>query len=103
MNNGIFLGNLTDDVSLEKTKNGEDFCRITLCDNAYAGKDGDEVKTVPVFVDFALFGSKARAIKDLKKGDRFCVRYEIRNAKYEKDGVDVSSYNFAVRDISFCS
>ena len=75
MNNFQLIGNLTNDVKLDKTKNGNDVARFTLAVNA--GKD-NEGNQKAYFVDLVAWRSTAKLLSDYgTKGKKLFVQGHI--------------------------
>ncbi len=99
----VFSGRVAAPVEL--SGNESKVAKVTLIDNAYAGKDEQGgSKTEKVSIRFIAFGKRAEVLqKHLNTGDQVIFRYEIRNNDYETEAGKRYGYNFIVQDFEFAA
>lgn len=103
-NRCIFMGNLTRDPELRKTKSGFSVAEFTLAINAgYTDKDGKKHDLVD-FLDFTVWGKRAEVICQYKrKGEVLHVEARAQQEKWvdEKSGKNRSRIRFVADDVQF--
>lgn len=85
MNKAILLGNLTKDVELIETTNGNKVAKFTIATQKnFSNKDGEREAD---FINCQAWNESAKMIeKYFHKGDKILVVGRIENRSYEKDG-----------------
>ena len=86
-NNCTFIGNLTKDVQIRKTKNGTAMGQFSVaCNRASVSPDGTK-KEFTDFVNVSVWGSLAEACAEqLHKGSRAIVQGRYNTRSYEQEG-----------------
>lgn len=86
MNNGVWIGNLVDDVKLDAIPNSDNFVASgTIAINDYKSSKENEVD----YIRFKIYG-KDRASLIAEKTTRGCkisIMGRLKIDKYEKDGI----------------
>jgi single stranded DNA-binding protein len=90
----LIHGRVGQDPEFSQLANGTARCRAGVCANI-AYKDGEEWKENPTWFNFAWFGKYAELMqKRLYKGAPVVIRGDISSFRYEKDGREITGYNF---------
>lgn len=95
-------GNLGHDPELRATNSGMQVCRLSVCVNDRAKKDGQWVDK-PNWVDVVFFGNRAESIaKYLRKGSIVFIAGRLSERKWEaKDGSKRRTLEVIGEDIQF--
>ena len=102
MNSCTFIGNVTRDVELKYTPSGKAVVNFGLAVNGRPYKKGDEWVKDVTFVDIEAWDSGAETIgKHVSKGDKLCIRGELREQKWEKDGQKRSKHIIRCNEFEF--
>lgn len=98
MNNCVILGRLGDDAELKETALGTEMLKFSLANNTGYG---DKKKTN--WFNCVMWGERgAKLTEYLKKGSQVVVSGEVTlNTYANKEGIEKSSLNLNVRDVSF--
>jgi single-strand DNA-binding protein len=89
LNKALLIGNLTRDPELRYTPNGNPVCSFSVATNS-SWKDSDgNVQEVAEFHNIVAWNKLAEICSQLLKvGTKVFIEGEIRNRKWEKDGVN---------------
>lgn len=101
INRVLLGGNLTRDPELRSTAGGVSVLQMGLAvnDKAKNAKTG-EWEERPCFVDLAMFGKRAEALRPyLAKGDKVVVEGVLRWSQWERDGRRHQKLSVVVDDI----
>lgn len=83
----VIVGRLTRDAELKYTSSGTAICAFSLATNSRV-KKGDQWVDEPSYWDVDLFGKKGESVSQyLTKGKLVAVEGDMRQDKWEKDGV----------------
>jgi single-strand DNA-binding protein len=97
LNISIIIGNLTRDPELKYAADGKAICKISIANN----QDFGEKKHVNFF-DCTCFGKLAEVcVKYLKKGSKVCVKGQLRQESWEKDGVKHYKTGITIDEVEF--
>lgn len=101
-NTVVLTGRLTKDVETKELKGGTIVAKTSLASNRVRGS-GDERKEETVFVEFYIYGNKAKYFADTAyKGGRVLIQGRLKTDKWddkngggtrEKTFVEVDDYN----------
>lgn len=86
--NSVFLiGRLTRDSDLKYTSSGQSVASLSIAVNR-GKKDGDSWAEEASFFDVKIWGKTAEALNQyLVKGKQIAVKGELRQERWEKDGM----------------
>lgn len=94
----IIIGNITKDLTIQKTATGKDILKFSVATNEKI-KD----KQITEFWNCEAWEKTAEIIaKYFTKGSRIALELEKRTSKYEKDGKELNYTSFIVRGFDFC-
>jgi single-strand DNA-binding protein len=99
INNVVMAGRLTRDAELKYTANGQAISKFSIAVNRRR-KSGDDWTDEANFFDIALWGRQAEALNQyLMKGKQIGVQGELRQERWEKDGVNRSRVEIVASNI----
>lgn len=101
INRVLLGGNLTREPELRMTAGGVPVLQMGLAvnDRARNGRTG-ELEERPCFVDLAMFGRRAEALRpQLSKGDKVVVEGALRWSQWERDGQRHQRLSVTVTDV----
>jgi single-strand DNA-binding protein len=99
INNVVIAGRLTRDAELKYTANGQAISKFSVAVNRRR-KSGDDWIDEANFFDIALWGRQAEALNQyLVKGKQIGVQGELRQERWEKDGVNRSRVEIVASNI----
>lgn len=99
INSVIIVGRLTRDGELKCTSSGMSVARFSLAVNRKAMK-GDLREEEASYIDCCLWGKSAESlIGYLAKGRQVCVQGELRQSRWEQDGVQKSRIEISVMQL----
>ncbi|QEN07634.1 single-stranded DNA-binding protein [Oceanispirochaeta crateris] len=99
INRVVLVGRLTRDAELKYTSGGMAIADISLASNR-SRKQGDQWVDEANFFDISLFGRRAEALAQyLSKGTQIAVEGQLRQDRWEQDGVKRSKVTIAASDI----
>ena len=99
------VGNLTRDAVLRRTNSGSSVLDFGVAINdGRTNKQTGEWEETPVFIDCAMFSSRAEKIAQyLVKGTRVTVDGRLRWSSWTKDGQKRSKLDLVVNEVVFMS
>ena len=101
-NHTTFLGRITADPELRKTKGGTSVTTFCVVANDRFKNAAGELVEEPTFLDCELFGRGAEVFAEhMRKGRHILVTGRLRNDRWEKDGKAMSKIVLKVGDFSF--
>lgn len=101
MNRVSLIGNVTRELELCKSKDGEiPYTRFTLAVNEYVISTKEKKAT---FVDVVAFGKKAEILsRNVHKGQKLAVEGKISTGSYfNNDGIKVYTTSIIMEDFTF--
>ncbi|MFA6934369.1 MAG: single-stranded DNA-binding protein [Sphaerochaetaceae bacterium] len=99
INSVIIVGRLTRDGELKCTNAGMSVSRFSLASNRKV-KKGDKWEDEASFIDCVLWGKSAETLTPyLEKGKQVCVQGELRQNRWEQDGVQKSRIEVVVTQL----
>ncbi len=99
INRVVLVGRLTRDAELKYTSGGMAIADISLASNR-SRKQGDQWVDEANFFDISLFGRRAEALAQyLSKGTQIAVEGQLRQDRWEQDGMKRSKVTIAASDI----
>ncbi|MDC7232350.1 MAG: single-stranded DNA-binding protein [Spirochaetales bacterium] len=99
INRVVLVGRLTRDAELKYTGGGMAIADISLASNR-SRKQGDQWVDEANFFDVSLFGRRAEALAQyLTKGTQIAVEGQLRQDRWEQDGMKRSKVTIAATDI----
>lgn len=103
INSVVLLGNLTRDADVRYSSSGCAIAKFCIAVNR-SKKQGDQWIDEANFFDCTLFGKQAESLKPyLVKGKRVAVHGELKQDRWEKDGVKNSKVGIECTDINLIS
>ncbi|MBU5317717.1 single-stranded DNA-binding protein [Clostridium bornimense] len=103
MNRVSLIGNVTRELELCKSKEGEvPYTRFTLAVNEYVTSTKERKTT---FVDIVAFGRKAEILsRNVQKGQKLAVEGKISTGSYfNNDGIKVYTTSIIMENFTFIS
>jgi single-strand DNA-binding protein len=95
----VLVGRLTRDAELKYTSGGMAIADLSLATNR-SRKQGDQWVDEANFFDVSLFGRRAEALTQyLTKGTQIAIDGQLRQDRWEQDGVKRSKVTIAANDI----
>lgn len=99
MNTVFIIGRLTKDSELKQSETGSAYIHNSVAINRRK-KSGDEFSDETSFFDVAILGKLAETLEPyLKKGKQVCIRGELKQARWEKEGKPLSRVEIIVDEI----
>ena len=99
INRVIIVGRLTRDAELKYTSGGMAIADISLACNR-SRKQGDQWVEEANFFDVSLFGRRAESlVQYLGKGQQIAVEGQLRQDRWEQDGMKRSKVSIVATDI----
>lgn len=98
INKTILIGRLTREAESNYTNSGLFVCKFSIAVN-YSKKNGDNWEKEVSFFDVKSLGKRAEGLfQYLERGKHVCVEGELRQERWEKDGVKrsrvvINAYN----------
>ena len=100
MNKVMLIGNLGK-PALVKSSNGTTFCRLSLATNEKWKDKGGNRQERTDWHTVVAFGTLAKALEILDRGDRVAVVGKLRTSKYVKDGETRWSVEVHAEEVEF--
>lgn len=95
----VVVGRLTRDAELKYTNSGQAICAFTVATNSRV-KKGDQWIDESSYWDVDLWGKKAESVNQyLTKGKLVAVEGDMRQDKWEKDGVQRMKVRINANDV----
>ncbi|MDC7239947.1 MAG: single-stranded DNA-binding protein [Spirochaetales bacterium] len=99
INRVVLVGRLTRDAELKYTSGGMAIADISLA-STRSRKQGDQWVEEANFFDVSLFGRRAEALSQyLSKGTQIAVEGQLRQDRWEQDGMKRSKVTIVASDI----
>ena len=99
INKTVLIGRLTRDSELSYTNSGTSLCKMSLAFNRNKKINGEWTDEAN-FVDITLWGKRGEALANyLKKGQQVAIEGELRQERWEKDGVKRSKVTIEANNI----
>lgn len=102
INHVVEIGNLTRSAETKVSANGVEIVTFSIAVHSRVKSKADPANydVVPNFFDCVAFGKYFSAVaKSMQKGRKVCVHGELRQNRYEKDGVKHSTVQIVVDEI----
>ena len=93
MNSVYLIGNLTRDIEIRYSQNGNAMAKFTLAVN----RNRDTAD----FITCQAFGKTAEILENRKKGTRLAIMGNLKTGSYEKDGRKVYTTDVYVDKLEF--
>ena len=99
INSVIIVGRLVRDSEIKSTNGGTSVARFSLAVNRVKGSS-DKRETEVSYIDCVLWGKSAETLAPyLTKGKQICVQGELRQNRWEQDGVQKSRIEVVVTQL----
>jgi len=99
INKAIIIGNITRDAELSFTTGGYAVSKFSIAVNRRK-KQGDQWIDEANFFDCLLWGKRAESLNQhLQRGQKIAIEGELRQERWEKDGVKRSKVSIEVDNI----
>lgn len=99
INKLIIIGRLTRDSELSYTNSGFAITKLSIATNRRK-KSGDTWEDEANFFDVVIWGKRGEALNQyLIKGQQVCIEGELRQERWEKDGVKRSKVSIEANNL----